>query len=74
MIDHGRHANPGDLLVTLLCDDKVVETQLASSPQEAALTAVTMIWHIGELDIGDSLTVTSAGPGANAPLVPDAPR
>jgi hypothetical protein len=69
MMDHGRHANPGDLLVTLLCDN-VVETQLASSPQEAALTAVTMIWHLGELDAGDSIAVTDADPGENATLVP----
>jgi hypothetical protein len=73
MIDHGRYANPGDLMVTLLCDNKVVETQLAASPQEAALTAVTMIWHIGELDAGDSIAVTDADPGANATLVPAMP-
>jgi hypothetical protein len=74
MADHGRHANPGDLLVTLLCEGKVVETQLASTPQEAALTAVTLIWHIGELDVGDSLTVTSADPGEDATLVPGGPK
>jgi hypothetical protein len=73
MTDHARHPNPGDLLVTLLCEGKVVDTQVASSPEEAALQAVTLIWHIGELDIGDSLTVTAADPGGDAPLVPDAP-
>jgi hypothetical protein len=74
MMDHGRRANPGDLLVTLLCNDNVVETQLASTPQEAALTAVTMVWHVGELDSGDSITVTDADPGENATLVPATPR
>jgi hypothetical protein len=74
MMDHGRHANPGDLLVTLLCDDNVVDTQLASTPQEAAVTAVTMIWHLGELDAGDSITVADADPGENAPLVPGGPK
>jgi hypothetical protein len=57
----------------MLCECKVVETQIASTPGEAAFTAVTMIWHIGEPDIGDSLTVTGADPGEGAPLVPDTP-
>jgi hypothetical protein len=66
--------NPGDLQVTLLSEGNVVDAQYASTPQEAALTAITLIFHIGELDVGDSITVTDADPGANAPLVPAMPR
>jgi hypothetical protein len=66
-----RSANPGNLKVTLLCDGKVVEAQFAFSPEEAADTAIIMIKHIGELDDGDSITVTNADPGEGVTLVPD---
>jgi hypothetical protein len=74
MLAHVRKPNPGELQVTLLCDGKVVDAQFASTPEEAALTAVTLIWHIGELDVGDSLTVTSVDPGEGVTLVPETPR
>ena len=69
-----RNLNPGGLQVTFLTDGKVVDVQYASSPEEAATTAITMITQIGELDVGDSLTVAHAGPGEGATLVPGTPR
>jgi hypothetical protein len=69
-----RSLNPRDLQVTFLTNGKVVDVQYASSPEEAATTAIVMITHIGELDAGDSLTVTHADPGAGATLAPGTPR
>jgi hypothetical protein len=66
-----RSANAGDLQVTLRCDGQVVEAQFASSPEDAADTAIIMIKHVGELDDGDSITVTNADPGDGVTLVPD---
>ena len=63
-----RSANPGDLQVTLLSDGNIVESQFASTPEEAADAAIIMIKHIGELDDGDSITVTKADPARDVTL------
>jgi hypothetical protein len=68
-----RTGRGGDLRLTLINGDEVLDDQLAATPQEANRVAIMMLSSRDALNHGDTLTVRNAEE-PSPPLVPfDAP-
>jgi hypothetical protein len=52
--------NRGDLLLTLSNRGRILDTQLAATPQEANRVAIMMIASRDAFDVGDTLTCRRA--------------
>ena len=59
----------GDLRLTLLNGDEVLDNQLAASPQEANRIAIMMIASRDAFDAGDTLTCRRADEAKSAPVL-----
>jgi hypothetical protein len=60
---HIRSTTHGDLRLTLSNNGDVLDTQLATTPQEANRIAIMMIASRDAFDVGDTLTCRHAVPG-----------
>ena len=58
----------GGLRLTLTSDGRVIDSQLAATPQEANRIAIMMIASRDAFDVGDTLTCRHANEGALAQL------
>jgi len=59
----------GDLRLTLTSDGRVIDSQLAATPQEANRIAIMMIASRDAFVVGDTLTCRHANEGREATLV-----
>jgi hypothetical protein len=60
----------GDLRLTLTSDGRVIDSQLAATPQEANRIAIMMIASRDAFDAGDTLTCRGADEAQSATIVP----
>ena len=59
----------GDLRLTLTSDGRVIDSQLAATPQEANRVAIMMIASRDAFDAGDTLTCRRADVGQSATVL-----
>ena len=59
----------GDLRLTLTSDGRVIDSQLAATPQEANRIAIMMIASRDAFDVGDTLSCRHANEGREANVV-----